>query len=157
MKVLVTGVTGQLGFDVMRVLRGRGANAVGATRSEMPLNDPARARAFVLETRPDAVIHCGAYTAVDRAEDEQPLCHICGKGYIKRGVEQLDADLQEYRGEQRSCGAGSALMDQPDRVRRIVEHDGTCVSGIYRQGQVAVLITFERTPQQILTRFLLGL
>ena len=75
MKILVTGVTGQLGFDVMRVLRGRGANAVGATRSDMPLNDPARARAFVLETRPDAVIHCGAYTAVDRAEDEQPLCH----------------------------------------------------------------------------------
>ena len=74
MKVLVTGVTGQLGFDVMRVLRGRDANAVGATRSEMPLNDPARTRAFVLETHTDAVIHCGAYTAVDRAEDEQSLC-----------------------------------------------------------------------------------
>ena len=75
MKVLVTGVTGQLGYDTARVLRGRGVEVVGATREQMPLDDSARTRAFVLETRPDAVIHCAAYTAVDRAEDERELCH----------------------------------------------------------------------------------
>ena len=74
MKVLVTGVTGQLGYDVIRVLRRRGAEAVGATRDEMPLDDPEKARAFVEAARPDAVIHCAAYTAVDRAEDERELC-----------------------------------------------------------------------------------
>ncbi len=74
MRVLVTGVTGQLGYDVMRVLRGRDAEAVGATREEMPLDDPEKTRAFVEATRPDAVIHCAAYTAVDRAEDERELC-----------------------------------------------------------------------------------
>ena len=74
MRVLVTGVTGQLGYDVMRVLRGRGAEAVGATREETPLDDPEKTRAFVEATRPDAVIHCAAYTAVDRAEDECELC-----------------------------------------------------------------------------------
>jgi dTDP-4-dehydrorhamnose reductase len=74
MKVLVTGVTGQLGYDVVRVLRGRGVEVVGATRSEMPLDDPGKARAFVEVTRPDAVIHCAAYTAVDRAEEERELC-----------------------------------------------------------------------------------
>ena len=73
MKVLVTGVTGQLGYDVVRVLRGRGVETVGATRAEMPLDDPEKARAFVEATRPDAVIHCAAYTAVDKAEDDEDL------------------------------------------------------------------------------------
>ena len=73
MKVIVTGVTGQLGYDTARVLRGRGEEVVGATRREIPLDDPARARTFVEETRPDAVIHCAAYTAVDAAEDNVEL------------------------------------------------------------------------------------
>ena len=75
MKVLVTGVTGQLGFDAVRVLRGRGVETVGATREQTPLDDPERTRAFVLEVHPDAVLHCAAYTAVDRAEDERELCN----------------------------------------------------------------------------------
>ena len=75
MKILVTGVTGQLGYDVMRVLSGRDVETVGATRDEMPLDDPVRVRTFVTETRPDAMVHCAAYTAVDRAEDEPALCH----------------------------------------------------------------------------------
>ena len=117
MKVLVTGVTGQLGFDVMRVLRGRGANAVGATRSDMPLNDPARARAFVLETRPDAVIHCGAYTAVDRAEDEQPLCHTINgtaTGEIAAACEEIGAKLIYISTDYVFPGTGESFYETDD-------------------------------------------
>ena len=74
MKVLVTGVTGQLGYDVMRELKRREADAVGATRREMPLTDAAACTAFIERVRPEAVVHCAAYTAVDQAEDEPELC-----------------------------------------------------------------------------------
>ena len=71
MKVLVTGVGGQLGFDVMRELNGRGIDAIGASRREFSLTDHAAARKFIEEHRPTAIVHCAAYTAVDKAEDEK--------------------------------------------------------------------------------------
>ena len=63
MKVLVTGVNGQLGHDVMNELKKRGHEAVGVDVGEMLRN-----------IKPEAVIHCAAYTAVDRAEEEEELC-----------------------------------------------------------------------------------
>lgn len=75
MRVLVTGVTGQLGHDVATELTRRGAALIGATRREMPLTDVEECMAFVEQVRPETVIHCGAYTAVDQAEEEPALCH----------------------------------------------------------------------------------
>lgn len=74
MKVLVTGVKGQLGFDVMRELKKRGHEAVGVDLAEMDITDAGQVRRVMTETAPDAVVHCSAYTAVDRAEDEVELC-----------------------------------------------------------------------------------
>lgn len=74
MRLLVTGVTGQLGAEVMKECERRGLDAVGASRAEMPLTDLSSTRDFLMKTEPDAVIHCAAYTAVDRAEDEPGLC-----------------------------------------------------------------------------------
>ena len=64
MRVVVTGVTGQLGFDVMRELTVRGIGAYGATRQEMPLTEPVVLHSFIEEKKPEVVIHCAAYTAV---------------------------------------------------------------------------------------------
>lgn len=80
MKILVTGVTGQLGHDVMLELQSRGHEAIGAARKDFSLIDFKAARAFVERTHPDAIIHCAAYTAVDRAEDEKDLCMITNGG-----------------------------------------------------------------------------
>lgn len=80
MKILVTGITGQLGHDVMAELAARGHEAVGATRQEMPLTDFPALRAHLMRVRPDAVIHCAAYTAVDRAEEEKTACMIVNGG-----------------------------------------------------------------------------
>ena len=73
MKVLVTGITGQLGFDVMAELKRRNIEAVGAARKDFDLTDKANIEKFLKSNRPDAVIHCAAYTAVDKAEDESEL------------------------------------------------------------------------------------
>ena len=73
MKVLVTGITGQLGFDVMNELNRRNIEAVGAARKDFDLTDEAAIERFIKAHKPDAVIHCAAYTAVDKAEDEPEL------------------------------------------------------------------------------------
>ena len=74
MKVLVTGVKGQLGYDVVNELTGRGIQAVGVDIEEMDITDAAGVDRVIRETAPDAVIHCAAYTAVDAAEENEELC-----------------------------------------------------------------------------------
>ncbi len=81
MKVLVTGVGGQLGYDIMQELSHRGINAVGSDiapesphfASYIPLDITKRDEvlAAVKALSPDAVIHCAAWTAVDAAEDAE--------------------------------------------------------------------------------------
>lgn len=88
MKVLVTGVAGQLGHDVMNELAKRGYEGVGSDLApqysgaadgtpvtEMPyvpldITNAAAVSATLEEIRPDVVVHCAAWTAVDAAEDE---------------------------------------------------------------------------------------
>ena len=76
MKVLVTGINGQLGHDVMKELSRRGHLAIGTDiQGEcdylLDITDKDAVARVLLEVRPDAVIHCAAWTAVDAAEDEE--------------------------------------------------------------------------------------
>lgn len=88
MKVLVTGVAGQLGHDVMNELAKRGCEGIGSDIAEsyngiqdgtpvvsmpyvqMDITDKASVEKVLTEVNADAVIHCAAWTAVDLAEDE---------------------------------------------------------------------------------------
>ena len=74
MKVLVTGVKGQLGYDVVKELEKREIEAVGVDIEEMDITDADCVNRVIREAAPDAVIHCAAYTAVDAAEDNEELC-----------------------------------------------------------------------------------
>lgn len=76
MKVLVTGANGQLGYDVVKELQKRNIECYGATRQDFDIVDFEAAEKFIVSYMPDAVIHCAAYTAVDKAEDEQGLCYL---------------------------------------------------------------------------------
>lgn len=96
MKVLVTGCNGQLGHDVAQELCRRGEDCVAATRADFDLTDGAAVAAFVAAQRPDAVIHCAAYTAVDRAEDEPARCRAVnadGTEHIARACAAANAKL----------------------------------------------------------------
>lgn len=73
MKVLVTGVKGQLGFDVVNELKKRGHVAVGVDIAEMDITDAEKVNSVMTEVKPDAVVHCAAWTAVDVAEDEENI------------------------------------------------------------------------------------
>ncbi len=80
MKVLVTGAAGQLGYDVCRVLAQRRVQTVGVDFADCDITDLAAVRALFGRERPDAVIHCAAYTAVDKAEDEVEKCFAVNEG-----------------------------------------------------------------------------
>ncbi len=86
MKILVTGVAGQLGHDVMEELHKRGHQAIGSDivptvdfeteilskqYVQMDITDDASVQKTLSEVAPDAVIHCAAWTAVDAAEEEE--------------------------------------------------------------------------------------
>lgn len=71
MKVLVTGVKGQLGFDCMNELKKRNLEAIGVDIEEMDITDATSVSQVIGDIKPDAVIHCAAWTAVDAAEDEE--------------------------------------------------------------------------------------
>ena len=74
MKLLVTGVKGQLGHDVVKECGKRGITAIGVDIEEMDITDAAACEKVIKEAKVDAVIHCAAYTAVDAAEDNIELC-----------------------------------------------------------------------------------
>ena len=96
MKVLVTGVKGQLGYDVMKCLEERKIEAVGADIEQFDITDFEQTREFIIKEKPDAVIHCSAYTAVDKAEDNLELCEKVnaeGPGNIAKVCKELDAKM----------------------------------------------------------------
>lgn len=71
MKILVTGVKGQLGFDCLRELKNRGyQNVLGIDIEELDLTDEPKVKEYLFSYRPDVVIHSAAWTAVDKAESE---------------------------------------------------------------------------------------
>ena len=74
MKILVTGVKGQLGYDLCRILSDRGIEHRGVDIDDFDITDRQAVSEYIEGYRPDAVIHCSAFTAVDRAEDDVALC-----------------------------------------------------------------------------------
>lgn len=76
MKILVTGVKGQLGYDVVNECQKRGYDAIGVDVEEMDITNPEAVDRVIAEANPDAVIHCAAWTAVDAAEEPENVAKV---------------------------------------------------------------------------------
>ena len=74
MRVLVTGVKGQLGHDVMNELAARGYEGIGVDVEEMDITDADATDRVIRDAGADKVVHCAAWTAVDAAEDNVEMC-----------------------------------------------------------------------------------
>lgn len=74
MKILVTGYNGQLGYDVVKELNSRSVECRGVDREDFDITDRDETVGYICDYAPDAIIHCAAYTAVDRAEDDEENC-----------------------------------------------------------------------------------
>ena len=74
MKYLITGYKGQLGYDIKRELLKRGVDEksiLAVDREEMDITNKEAVFKVILDFRPDIIFHCAAYTAVDKAEDDE--------------------------------------------------------------------------------------
>uniref|UniRef100_UPI0040570031 dTDP-4-dehydrorhamnose reductase n=1 Tax=Acetatifactor sp. TaxID=1872090 RepID=UPI0040570031 len=117
MKVLVTGVKGQLGYDVVKELEKRGMEAVGVDIEEMDITDAASVDKVIKEASPDAVIHCAAYTAVDAAEDNEELCrkvNADGPRNIAKVCKELDIKMIQISTDYVFNGEGEKPWEPDD-------------------------------------------
>ena len=118
MKGLVTGVKGQLGFDVVNELKEKNIEAVGVDIEEMDITDKASVDKVIKEVNPDAVIHCAAWTAVDAAEDEDKqekvkLVNVNGTQNIADVCKELDIKMMYISTDYVFNGEGTEPW-QPD-------------------------------------------
>ena len=136
MKVFVTGVGGQLGHDVMNELNKRGIEGVGSDIAEsysgvqdgsavtsMPyvqldITDEAAVSKVISDVKPDAVIHCAAWTAVDLAEDEDKVDKVrainaYGTKYIADACKKADIKMMYISTDYVFDGQGETPWD-PD-------------------------------------------
>lgn len=136
MKILVTGVAGQLGHDVMNELAKRGIDGIGSDIADtysgaddgtavttMPyipidLTDTEAVHARIIFEQPDAIIHCAAWTAVDAAEDEdnQPKVRSINFGATKniaKVCQELDIPMMYLSTDYVFDGQGTQPWD-PD-------------------------------------------
>lgn len=118
MKVLVTGVKGQLGYDVVNELEKQNIEAVGVDIEEMDITDSASVNKVIKEVNPDAVIHCAAWTAVDAAEDEDKkekvkLVNVDGTQNIANVCKELDIKMMYISTDYVFNGEGTEPW-QPD-------------------------------------------
>lgn len=80
MRILVTGAGGQLGYDVCKVLAARGVEYQGVDVQDFDITDEKSVLEYITAYRPDALIHCSAWTAVDKAESEPNKCRAVNVG-----------------------------------------------------------------------------
>lgn len=117
MKVFVTGVRGQLGYDVVRELEKRGIEAVGVDIEEMDITDAESVESVITEANPDAVIHCAAYTAVDAAEENETICrkvNALGPENIAKVCRKLDIKMIQISTDYVFDGSGEKPWDVDD-------------------------------------------
>ena len=119
MKVLVTGVKGQLGYDVVKELKKRGYTAVGVDVEEMDITDEVAVDRVITHAMVDAVVHCAAYTAVDAAEDNVGVCNkinIEGTKNIAKTCKKLDIKMIYISTDYVFDGQGTRPWEPDDKV-----------------------------------------
>ena len=97
MKYLITGVKGQLGYDITRELDKRGdTNYLALDVDDMDITDSKKVMEVITDYQPEVIFHCAAWTAVDKAEEMEELCqkvNVQGTKNITDAAIKVDAKL----------------------------------------------------------------
>lgn len=117
MKILVTGYNGQLGYDVVREAKNRGIEALGVDIDEMDITNKEQVSSVIKSGNYDAVIHCAAWTAVDKAEDCEDLCrkvNADGTKNIASVCEELNIPMMYFSTDYVFDGEGEIAWQEYD-------------------------------------------
>ncbi len=132
MKILVTGVKGQLGYDVVREGESRGLEMFGTDVDNMDITDAGQVKQVIEDYRPDAVIHCAAYTAVNAAEDNQELCrkiNVDGTRNIAEVCKSMDIPMMYFSTDYIFNGQGENFWKEDDEKRPLNVYGQTKYEG----------------------------
>lgn len=76
MKYLITGASGQLGYDIINELKKRKElDYLAPSSKEMNITDINKVKEIISNYKPDVIFHCAAYTSVDKAEENKEICY----------------------------------------------------------------------------------
>lgn len=119
MKILVTGVKGQLGYDVVEEAEKRGIEAVGVDIDEMDITSEDQVNDVILNGDYDAVVHCAAWTAVDKAEEPELLDKVrevnaTGTKYIVEACRKKDIPIMYFSTDYVFDGKGTRPWMEDD-------------------------------------------
>ena len=145
MKVLVTGVKGQMGFEVVKELKKRGYDAVGVDINEMDITDAEKVTEVITDVNPDVVVHCAAWTAVDAAEDEENIpkvraINVSGTQNIADVCKNINCKMIYISTDYVFNGLGTEPWQADCR-----DYDPLCVYGQTKlEGELAVSQTLDK-------------
>lgn len=132
MKILVTGVKGQLGYDVVHEGESRGLEMFGTDVDNMDITDAGQVKQVIEDYKPDAVIHCAAYTAVDAAEDNQELCrkiNVDGTRNIAEVCKAMDIPMMYFSTDYIFNGQGENFWKEDDEKQPLNVYGRTKYEG----------------------------
>lgn len=132
MKILVTGVKGQLGYDVVREGESRGLEMFGTDVDNMDITDAGQVKQVIEDYKPDAVIHCAAYTAVDAAEDNRELCrkiNVDGTRNIAEVCKAMDIPMMYFSTDYIFNGQGENFWKEDDEKQPLNVYGQTKYEG----------------------------
>ena len=128
-KILVTGVNGQLGYDVVLELNKRGYEAIGVDREKMDLTNSEDIKNVIYDVKPHGIIHCAAYTAVDAAEDNIELCERVNALAVKEiatYAKDLDIPMIYISTDYVFNGMKGINQNNVDEVAYMIEGNNIC-------------------------------
>lgn len=131
-KILVTGVAGQLGYDVVKELNKRNIECRGVDIADFDLTDRSQVVSYIKEYQPTAIIHCAAYTAVDKAEEEYDKAYAVnamGTSHIAEGAKAVDAKLLYISTDYVFNGEKEGFYDASDEKDPIGAYGSTKYAG----------------------------
>ncbi len=119
MKILVTGYKGQLGYDVVNEAISRGIEAIGVDIDEMDITNQEQVNTVIKSGNYDAVVHCAAWTAVDKAEEPELFetvkkVNATGTKYIADVCEELDIPMMYFSTDYVFDGEGTTPWNEYD-------------------------------------------
>jgi dTDP-4-dehydrorhamnose reductase len=116
-KILVTGVAGQLGYDVVKTLKKRNIEAVGVDIADFDLTDKEAVLSFFKKVRPTCIVHCAAYTNVNKAEEEPDKAYavnVLGTRHIALAAKETGAKLMYISTDYAFDGEKEGVYDADD-------------------------------------------
>lgn len=132
MRILVTGASGQLGYDVERELERRGIEHLGTSSRELDITDREAVERLMAAYRPDAAIHCAAYTKVDLAEDEPERCwavNADGTRNLAAACREIGAKMLYISTDYVFPGTGEQLRRTDDPVSPVNRYGRSKLAG----------------------------